>query len=202
MLAHKLIVLVGDEKQLPPVCNVHKTEENEICKYCCIYGNLRFRQVSFYKLSTNFRHASDPIYLEFLNYIRDHVPTQKMIDDVLGKCMLQNVNDDNIKDMLHEEATILCSHKDRVAFYNNIIFNKCFPDESSHIIMGEVGDKYIQLPVCAIGAKVMITSNVSIEKGAANGTIGTIVKTKTRKENNKDIRSLHTIHVWVHPHCF
>jgi hypothetical protein len=152
MLKHKLIVFIGDEKQLPPVCHCKK-RSHDVCRECIIFADINFREATFHALTTNFRQASDPVYLKFLNYIRDNVPTQKMIDEVLGDCTIDNCDDANVLQYLDEETTIICSHLDRVIFYNNTMFHKCYPDTTKHLITSEA-TKQNSILFVRLGAKL------------------------------------------------
>jgi Cdc6-like AAA superfamily ATPase len=197
MLKHKLIVFIGDEKQLPPVCHCKgKKRPHDVCRECIIFADIHFREATFHTLTTNFRQASDPVYLKFLNYIRDNVPTQEMIDEVLGDCTIDNFDDANVLHYLDEETTIICSHLDRVLFYNNTMFHKCYPDTTKHLITGEAS-KQNSIPVCAVGCKVMITNNDYIKHGIANGTVGTIIASTSRKAQKVNRTYLNKITVSI-----
>jgi hypothetical protein len=91
---------------------------------------------------------------------------------------------------------ILCSHKRDVDKYNNILIHKIFqPHEIFKIIVETnvigieivrnwLNDlKFNHINYIAIGAKVMITKNINISKGAINGTIA-IVTIFTFNDNN------------------
>jgi ATP sulfurylase len=69
------------------------------------------------------KHASDPIYLNFLNIIRCRQPTQIKFDNVLLDCMISK---DEILSNIKATTTILCIHQINVDNYNNLILEKLF----------------------------------------------------------------------------
>jgi hypothetical protein len=66
------------------------------------------------------KHASDPIYLNFLNIIRCRKPIQIEIDNVLLDCMIL---EDEI--LSNTNATTII-HQEDVNNYNNLVFEKLF----------------------------------------------------------------------------
>ncbi len=69
------------------------------------------------------RHASDPIYLNFLNIIRCRKPIQIEIDNVLLDCMIL---EDEILSNTNATTIILCIHQKDVNNYNNLVLEKLF----------------------------------------------------------------------------
>ncbi len=69
------------------------------------------------------RHASDPIYLNFLNIIWCRQPTQKKFDNVLLDCMILQ---DEILSNINATTTILCIHQIDMDNYNNLVLEKLF----------------------------------------------------------------------------
>ncbi|KAG2439759.1 hypothetical protein HYH02_010636 [Chlamydomonas schloesseri] len=105
MLANKLIILVGDHAQLPPVCQCNSRDshiaamartaapvamdlggwdELPLCEQCHICANDFFSAAPKYRLPASVRHAKDPEFAAFLDIIRTRRPTQAEIDAVFG----------------------------------------------------------------------------------------------------------------------
>jgi hypothetical protein len=69
------------------------------------------------------KHASDPIYLNFLNIIQCRQPTQIKFDNVLLDCLILK---DEIFSNINASTTILCIHQINVDNYNNLVLEKLF----------------------------------------------------------------------------
>jgi hypothetical protein len=125
------------------------------------------------------RHEDEP-FLQFLQFIRHSVPTQEQIDDCLGKCY---VSEAWLQSNADESWTILCSHRAQVTHWNNFMMQKLFKDSSTlrqtTVLTSAIGileleewckdAKFHQLDFVAEGAKVVITQNMDLTVGAANG---------------------------------
>ncbi|KAL6745032.1 P-loop containing nucleoside triphosphate hydrolase protein, partial [Haematococcus lacustris] len=81
VLEQKLIILVGDHAQLPPVCHC-KIPDDTFCKACHISSDPRWEAAEKLQLQHSVRHAEDPEFVEFLTSIRRQRPTQEAIDDM------------------------------------------------------------------------------------------------------------------------
>jgi hypothetical protein len=79
VLQKKLIILVGDHCQLPPVCN-HPSSTSEFCKRCHVSSHPSWRTATKHFLQHSVRHAADPVLSAFLDIIRRRQPTQAEID--------------------------------------------------------------------------------------------------------------------------
>ena len=79
VLKRKVIILVGDHCQLPPVCN-HRTPEAEFCKLCHVSSHPVWAGATKYFLQHSVRHAADAELAAFLDIIRRRKPTQAEID--------------------------------------------------------------------------------------------------------------------------
>jgi hypothetical protein len=55
-----------------------------------------------------YRQAEDPVFAEFLNYVRTRRPTAEYIQQVLGACMRIH---EELETLLTPYTTILCSHR-------------------------------------------------------------------------------------------
>jgi len=75
----KLVLLVGDLAQLPPICK-HTLRQNDIlCKSCHVKSSPCWKMAQQHFLSISMCHATNPKYLQFLNIIREKKPTTKEI---------------------------------------------------------------------------------------------------------------------------
>jgi hypothetical protein len=68
-------------------------------------------------------HASDPIYLNFLNIIQCRQPTQIKIDNALLDCMIL---EDVMLSNINATTRILCIHQINVDNYNNLVHENFF----------------------------------------------------------------------------
>ena len=76
----KLLLLVGDMAQLPSICH-HSVEDLEsICELCFLQNSPFWLTGKHWKLTASICHSKDPLYLEFLNIIRDRKPTKEEIN--------------------------------------------------------------------------------------------------------------------------
>ena len=118
---NKLVLLVGDLAQLPAIC-VHSPKAPDIiCRCCHISSAPCWASALQHKLQISVRHATDPTYLQFLNIIRDREPTKSEIEATLSTCF---VNELELTGHIHADTTILCSHRQDVMMYNDIVFKK------------------------------------------------------------------------------
>jgi hypothetical protein len=92
-----------------------------ICRCCHISSAPCWASVLQHKLQISVRHATDPTYLQFLNIIRDREPTESEIEATLSTCF---VNELELTGHIHADTTILCSHRQDVMMYNDIVFKK------------------------------------------------------------------------------
>jgi hypothetical protein len=135
-------------------------------------------------LSISVRHASDPEYLQFLNIIRTRQPSHEEIQTILTNCFVPK---DSLDDHINSQTTIICSHREDVSRYNKIVFEKNFhPCQRRHVQMETnatdiesaaswLSDtRFNHIETVAVGCLVIFTENVSIPKGAVNGTTATV----------------------------
>ena len=189
----KLIILVGDMCQLPPVCN-HTGET--ICKTCHLSSHPRYRLFQKYHLTTVLRQASDVDFLSFLNSVRLQNPSQHAIDACLKQCF---VSEDAGYAFIDANTTIICTHRNDVAKYNALCLLNFFPSE--HIVEVPVETnappeletwsacpKFHQLSHVAIGARVLITENIDFAKQAVNGATAEVFD--LQYNDNGDLASI------------
>ena len=184
----KAVILIGDLAQLPPVCN----HTSEICYNCHITNSIHWLRGKGYQLSYSVRHAKDVGLMEFLTTIRHRQPTTNEIFDSLGMCILDI---STAQDYIDTTTTIVCTHREDVQYYNNFAIRKFHMEEDiTHIKMKTnaleipilqhwLDDKrFNEIELIAIGARCMITENIDLTIGAANGAICTVEETTNASE--------------------
>jgi hypothetical protein len=156
-LQKKVLVLVGDLAQLPPVCphtrkrlpEVEEDEENAnkktgeegvapemkivFCKGCHITQAHSWQFIERLELVTIMRQVADTPFSEFLARLRESTPSQEAIDSVLKECY---VSEDEVAEIIadslinkEEELTILTSHRRERDIYNDAILRSLFSIE-------------------------------------------------------------------------
>jgi hypothetical protein len=85
---NKLILLIGDLIQLPPICKHTLQNDELICKGCHIMSAPCWSSAIHHHLSISIRHATDPEYLQFLNIIRTRQPSHEEIQTILSNCFV------------------------------------------------------------------------------------------------------------------
>ncbi|EFJ52324.1 hypothetical protein VOLCADRAFT_86633 [Volvox carteri f. nagariensis] len=155
MLRKKLIILVGDDAQLAPVCKHQCTHEDE------------------------------------------PPATAAELDAVFGVCAPDNmhfIGESQVAATCNANATVLCTHQED-ALQHNLTILRCLegtalgkvcPCPLSHNVTAPDAmlalDQWLQeptfrtLPCMAIGVLVCLTDNVSLARGAANGTTGNVAE--------------------------
>ena len=198
--SNKLVLLVGDLAQLPAICMHSPKSPDILCRGCHITSALCWAAAKHHTLRLSIRHATNPTYLQFLNIIRKRVPSELEIEAALAECF---VTEERLQDHIefHENTTILCSHREDVMKYNEIVFKKKFNiSQTIYVkldtnVLPEDHMKYWlddahfhQLHIVAVGALVMFTENVSLPKGAVNGATATV--TSTNLDTNQNVTSI------------
>jgi len=130
---------------------------------------------SHHILQTSMRHIIDPISLQFLNMIRIKKLVQNEIDNVLSCCYASKTK---VLSHIDSDTAILYSHCKYVNKYNDSIICKMFHANKSVDVMMETNvmgvehvenwlhdSKFDHIKYVAIGARIMITKNISISKG-------------------------------------
>jgi hypothetical protein len=184
LLRHKLIILVGDGAQLPPVCKC-RVPDNTICEKCHITSSSYFANATKHVLKASVRHASDPEYVAFLDLIRHMKPTQDEINAVLAQCVVADAAE--LTTYMTPSTTILSTHVAPVRLFNDLVLDAFFAASDIHVLpMNTNASSHPDLvewvadsdfhccPRAAVGAKVLLMSNLDLSVGAANGAAGTI----------------------------
>jgi hypothetical protein len=79
LFRNKLVVLVGDPQQLPPVCR-HKLPKGEVCLRCHPCASAIWHMAETIQLEGSVRHAQDAGQYRYVCHIRWEQPTQAMLD--------------------------------------------------------------------------------------------------------------------------
>lgn len=183
ILKTKKLVLVGDPAQLPPVCN-HHPHASHICTTCHVYNSPLAGIATHFFLQSSVRHMRDSEYGQFLNIIRHNRPTQADIDRIFTPDMY--ISDTDAYLTANPHTTILCTHREEVAHYNALMLNLHHPTGQVPL---NIKSNAWNVPAIqewlydadfwdtkhiAIGAHVILTSNVDLTIGAANGARATV----------------------------
>jgi hypothetical protein len=122
----KLILIVGNLAQLPPICKHIIQNNNILCKSCHIKFAPCWKTTKQHFLSISMHHAIDLEYLQFINIIRERKPTTKEIQTILSQCFR---NKQNICPKMDATTIILCTHKKNVEEYTNIVLQNNFQSQ-------------------------------------------------------------------------
>ena len=181
----KLIILLGDPAQLPPVCK-HRKDDDDICAACHISASHLWSHIHKHHLATSMRHVADPEFVLFLGAVRVGKVNQATINAVLG-CRMYSLA--NAATMIDANTTVICTHRQDVYDINNVMLplrcTDCIQVHMSHNChhAPEMTDwlkepHFHVLNQVAIGATVMLTQNLDLTIGACNGAVGTITAFK------------------------
>ncbi len=136
----------------------------------------------------------DPKYCSFLNIIPCRAPTEEEISSVLNNCY---IDEDLVEKYIDDKTTIFCTHRKNVDYYNDLIIHKNFPADQIYTIQLETNARNVEhiqfwvnnkrfnhMQHVALGALVMLTENIDLKVGVANGTTGIVTKLEFDLENN------------------
>jgi nucleoside-triphosphatase THEP1 len=186
-LASKLILLVGDHCQLPPVCR-HRQDDGETCATCHLSACHEWEGFTWHHLLHSVRQAEDPDFIDFLGNIRKSQPTQGLVDAALASRV---VPPEKFQECLHDVDTVLCTHNEDVDFYNDCLLRAKFPEqlidcgpvkknfnedslEFPDVQKFHAGLKNTRLGLAAVGAPIIYKANIDVKQGAVNGASGRI----------------------------
>lgn len=123
----KVLLLVGDLAQLPPICShgrrrrhasaAHKRANRKpsLCHHCHLLRSPVYTQGTHVHLDVVYRQAQDPDFAMFLGEVRHQRPTRERLQQVLGHRYRPM---DSLPDLLSTNATILCTHNRDVRAHN------------------------------------------------------------------------------------
>ena len=118
------------------------------------------------------------------------------------------IHEQEVLGLVTQDTTILCSHASQVQSYNQQVFEKLYPNPGDHVLTPFQHDchshpdmqqwltkkkDFHTLDRVAIGAKVMLTNNISPSKGATNGAIGTVhnIDFTCNPDGDQAVRCIH-----------
>lgn len=193
-----LIVFIGDRCQLPPVCRhlrraalptrAHDEKEvPELCKRCHLSFGYVWPLGTHVNLTTVHRFSADLEWLEFLNVIRVRQPTQQEIDHVLGPLF---VEEGDARAWVDGFTTVIVSHHVQREAWSERLYDDAVargeaeppvetPMQLSGRNIAQLDDwveapKFHYLRRASVGMRVVCLANLSDERGALNGSTGTI----------------------------
>lgn len=189
----KVLILSGDEQQLPPVCK-HKVNDNVgFCRKCHVCSTPDWADAQHHELTEVYRSAKDPPLMHFLNSCRQSNPSWDNIKYILGDCCEAEADLDSL---LCEGVTVLCTHLDLVRDSNakalqwhhdrGLLDSDVYPvlpdtnawmdaDLSSWVA------KHHMLTAVAVGAPVVFNFNAAKSVGCVNSARGRITAVHTDK---------------------
>jgi hypothetical protein len=148
----------------------------------------------YHTLEISIRHVEDPEYYSFFNIVRCRAPMEEEISSVLNNCY---IDEDLVEQYIDDKTIILCTHQKDVDYYNDLIIHKKFPADQIYAIQLETNARNVEhiqswvnnkrfnhMQHVALGALVMLTENIDLKVGAANGTTGIVTKLGFDLENN------------------
>ncbi|KAI5071665.1 hypothetical protein GOP47_0013916 [Adiantum capillus-veneris] len=183
--SQKLILIFGDLAQLSPVCH----HQEPLCHVCSIQNSAYIAEVTTHNMTFLVRHAADPAYVQFLDTIRVKQPTEQQIAETLSQCV---INETELLRVIDDATTPICTHREDVYKYNNLILQKSFSESDivaipvktnaldEPLLQEWLQDKaFHEMDNTAIGARCMITENINLAMRAANGSTDRILPTHT-----------------------
>ena len=114
-LQSKLLILVGDHAQLPPVCH-HNIDRRLICRNCHLSSSVHWSTMQWHHLHVSVRQNQDPEFLQLLSKMRDTAITDEEIATVLGQCLVEDQAEQ--QRLMEQDITIICTHNRDVDKYN------------------------------------------------------------------------------------
>jgi hypothetical protein len=143
---------------------------------------------------TSIKHVEDPEYCSFLDVIHCRAPTEEEISLVLNNCY---IDENLVEQYIDDKTTILCTHRKDVDYYNDLILHKKFPVDQIYAIQLETNARNVEhiqswvnnkrfnhMQHVALRALVMLTENIDLKVGVANGTTGIVTKLEFDLEDN------------------
>jgi hypothetical protein len=221
----RLMVLVGDHQQLPPVCHCWRPRKpddgdapQETCRKCHLTSNAWVdaakKDGRVHRLRTSMRHKSDPEFSAFLEAAADAWPSAEEIQRVLGDCV---VTKEAAEELMGRTAAILCTHCEDVAAANAAALAQRWPadaiiqvpavystgriQESQESLESQESQEWCESPAFhrltafAVGAPAVLTNNIDKVIEATNAAACIITKCNFRGQG--DARRLTSIAVRI-----
>lgn len=180
--------------QLPPVCFCTGVPKGFACGNCHISTSPHFKAAitagHCHRLSVSMRHARDQPYAAFLDNIRVNTITEAELAEALPPSLHITRAGAIQQCATSPDTTILCTHVDDTAAYNQDILLKQrelkkveelhnTPLETDATAIPQLQEWVANpadftLKMVAVGARVMVTHNLDLSKAAANGAAGVV----------------------------
>ncbi len=178
--------------------DVDGCEVQEICRKCHISSSLYWGRADKYVLPVSVRQENDPMFAAFLDTMRHGTPTQAQIDAAFGtpdrpQCA-GFINPADIATHADEHTTVLCTRVSDALAVNRDVLQRLSQDGKvgpvyPATITHDVHDlhafraleeawlrkpKFRKLEYVAVGAKVLLTENIHVASGFANGAAAVV----------------------------
>ncbi|KAG2482459.1 hypothetical protein HYH03_018605 [Edaphochlamys debaryana] len=166
-----------------------------LCMACHICTNKFFRECTKHHLPISVRHALDQPFSAFLDICRVRRPTQAEIDAIFPPSGPAYITEAAVAATATPTTTVLCTHVEDTRAHNHRVLARLSATPGSGIgpihmcrvdhdvtdpIMLNRLSTWLQdpdfhtLPQVAVGARVMITQNLALQKGSVNGATGVV----------------------------
>ncbi len=111
---------------------------------------------------------------------------EEEISSILNNCY---IDEDLVEQQIGDKTTILCTHRNDVGYYNDLIFHKKIPADQIYAIQLETNARNVEhIQFWANNKRfnhmVMLTKNIDLKVGAANGTTRIVTKLEFDLEDN------------------
>ncbi len=165
----------------------------EVCRKCHISSSLYWGRADKYVLPVSVRQENDPAFAAFLDTMRHGTPTQAQIDAAFGTpgqpLCAGFIDPADIAAHADEDTTVLCTRVSDALAVNRDVLQRLSQDGKvgpvyPATITHDVHDlhafpaleeawlrkpKFRKLEYVAVGAKVLLTENIHVASGFANG---------------------------------
>lgn len=196
----KVLLLVGDMGQLPPICRHGRRSRRSrkrrskrhayLCPHCHLLRCPAFVNATAIELDVVYRQARDPDFVNFLGEIRIAQPTVERLQEALGRCSGHSSR--RLEQLMGLTTTVLCTHNRDVRRHNEQALRWHMANNPA--VTGPVyavqmqhnahGCGHMQqwlkhpgfhlLTSVAQGCRVVYTTTVCKATGATNSAMGTV----------------------------
>jgi hypothetical protein len=190
----KLVILVDDHAQFLAICHCHLSNTKNYYQKHYVYNVIDWNFATYHTLETSIRHVENLEYCFFSNIIRCRTPMEEEISLILNNYY---IDENLVEQYIDDKTTILCTHWKDVDYYNDLIFHKKFLADQIYAIQLETNARNVEhiqswvnnkrfnhMQHVALGALVMLTKNIDLKVGVANGTTRIVTKLEFDDENN------------------
>ena len=202
----KLIILVGDRNQLPPVCHCNARTEAGVCFQCNLENSSllqTYGKPNFHHLRCSVRHSEDKEWSDFLASISTRIPSQDYINKIFGDLVLEGENEWYDYVTRNNALSIHGTNEQASSFGKNVLLSQTsqqtfkanpivvYPNDSQECQQDLQCLIKCRTPTTvttlAIGCEVMFTQNINFKRGIINGLTATVVEVGYRNDQGKII---------------